>query len=60
MSKITVLFRCENCVRFDRPRREGDLGTCTQTGEDTNPKTRGCYWYVERRRINGEKEKDES
>ena len=49
--------KCRTCARFDRPRREGEDGWCTQLGETTSEDAGACFWYT-RRRGKDETEKD--
>lgn len=41
--------KCRSCARFDRPRREGEDGWCTQLGETTSEDAGACFWYTRRR-----------
>lgn len=47
---------CIDCMRFDRPHREGEPGFCTQCGEDTSADAPSCHWFTPRRKDDEAKE----
>lgn len=47
---------CKDCQRFDHPRREGELGYCTQCGEDTSADGDACHWFAPLGKADEEKE----
>lgn len=47
---------CNDCLRFERPKREGEMGYCTQCGEDTSAYGPECHWFTPRRASHEEKE----
>ena len=48
--------KCQDCMRFDRPRIEGEQGWCTQCGEDTSADAPSCHWFAPRRKDDEAKE----
>ncbi len=50
--------RCNDCLRFDPPKHNGEMGYCTQCGEDTSAEGAECHWFASRRKEHGKEEKD--
>ena len=51
-------YKCKECARFDRPRRDGECGWCTQLGEGTSADGAACFWFAPHRRVDNEEKED--